>query len=164
MQATGTHRSTQASSALFVYSNDGADTRELAFKGSTASNFAVTTTVKTSYRCLFARGRLPADDKMAAKRYRSSILPSNQDDLKEKNYVLGIPLHSLSSPVQLCVCICGVMFFYLLYGYIQVRPSIHATALLCFGSDPERKTDSVETHIGVMDYGSSHQFIHSGVH
>jgi len=46
----------QASSALFVSFNDGADTRELAFKGSTASNFAVTTTVKTSYRCLLRVG------------------------------------------------------------------------------------------------------------
>lgn len=75
---------------------------------------------------------------MAAKRNRGSILPSNQGDLKEKNYVMGIPLHSLSSPLQLCVCISGVMFFYLLYGYVQVI-LCHSSRL---GIDSSAETDS----------------------
>ena len=35
-------------------------------------------------------------------------------------YVLGIPLHKLSRTFQFLVCVFGVMFFYLLYGYTQV--------------------------------------------
>ena len=35
-------------------------------------------------------------------------------------YVLGIPLHKLSKASQLLVCVVGIMFFYLLYGYTQV--------------------------------------------
>ena len=35
-------------------------------------------------------------------------------------YVLCIPLHKLSQSVQFIVCVAGVMFFYLLYGYAQV--------------------------------------------
>lgn len=35
-------------------------------------------------------------------------------------YVLGIPMHKLSRPVQFVVCFCGIVFFYLLYGYSQV--------------------------------------------
>ena len=35
-------------------------------------------------------------------------------------YVLGIPLHKFSRTFQFLVCMFGVMFFYLLYGYTQV--------------------------------------------
>ena len=69
---------------------------------------------------------------MAARRNHSPILPSNQDDLKEKTYVMGIPLHSLSKPFQLCVCVCGVMVFYLLYGYVQVRGWCNSSAIASF--------------------------------
>lgn len=36
------------------------------------------------------------------------------------SYLLGIPMHKLSRPVQFGVCSSGVIFFYLLYGYSQV--------------------------------------------
>ena len=35
-------------------------------------------------------------------------------------YVLGIPMHNFSRPVQFLVCFSGVVFFYLLYGYSLV--------------------------------------------
>lgn len=35
-------------------------------------------------------------------------------------YVLGIPMHRLSRPLQFVICFCGVVVFYLLYGYSQV--------------------------------------------
>ena len=46
--------------------------------------------------------------------------PPSKEPLTEL-YVLGIPLHKLSRPVQFITCVCGVLFFYLLYGYTQVR-------------------------------------------
>lgn len=42
------------------------------------------------------------------------------DTFTEETYVLGIPLHKLSQPIKFIVCVCGVMVFYLLYGYAQV--------------------------------------------
>ena len=39
-------------------------------------------------------------------------------------YVLCIPLHKLSRSMQFMVCVAGVMFFYLLYGYAQVSVTL----------------------------------------
>lgn len=33
--------------------------------------------------------------------------------------ILGIPIHKLSRSLQFAICVAGVMFFYLLYGYTQ---------------------------------------------
>ncbi len=51
--------------------------------------------------------------------------PSPAETVAEKEtvtelFVLCIPLHKLSRPVQFVTCVLGVMFFYLLYGYTQV--------------------------------------------
>ncbi|XP_064406705.1 adenosine 3'-phospho 5'-phosphosulfate transporter 2-like isoform X2 [Halichondria panicea] len=50
--------------------------------------------------------------------------PSPAETVAEKEtvtelFVLCIPLHKLSRPVQFVTCVLGVMFFYLLYGYTQ---------------------------------------------
>ena len=44
-------------------------------------------------------------------------------------YVLGIPLHKLSKTNQFLVCVIGIMFFYLLYGYTQVLACAENVAL-----------------------------------
>jgi len=36
-------------------------------------------------------------------------------------YVLGINLDRMSAPVQMGVCVAGVLVLYLLYGYSQVN-------------------------------------------
>lgn len=38
----------------------------------------------------------------------------------QRSYILCIPMHKLSHPMQFGVCFVGVIFFYLLYGYSQV--------------------------------------------
>lgn len=38
----------------------------------------------------------------------------------EQSDILGIPMHRLSRPVQFGICVCGIVLFYLLYGYSQV--------------------------------------------
>ena len=45
---------------------------------------------------------------------------SSEHEVTTPLYVLGIPLHKLSRTFQFLVCVFGVMFFYLLYGYTQV--------------------------------------------
>ena len=45
---------------------------------------------------------------------------SGEHEVVTPLYVLGIPLHKLSRTFQFLVCVIGVMFFYLLYGYTQV--------------------------------------------
>ena len=42
-----------------------------------------------------------------------------EKDTVTELFVLCIPLHKLSRPVQFATCVLGVMFFYLLYGYTQ---------------------------------------------
>ena len=36
-------------------------------------------------------------------------------------YVLGVPINKLSPMKQFTVCLCGVLIFYLIYGYSQVH-------------------------------------------
>lgn len=62
---------------------------------------------------------------------------------------MGIPLHSLPSSLQLCVCICGVMVFYLLYGYVQVR----GLSLLCIDSFVQSNGNC---HLSILSHGHTH--------
>ena len=42
----------------------------------------------------------------------------------QRSYMLCIPMHKLSHPMQFGVCFVGVIFFYLLYGYSQVHAHV----------------------------------------
>ncbi len=41
----------------------------------------------------------------------------------EEFYVMGLPVYRWSKVVQFTVCVSGVFFFYLIYGYMQVSQS-----------------------------------------
>jgi len=51
-------------------------------------------------------------------------------------YVLGIPLHKTSPLFQLIFSVTGVMVFYLLYGYVQVKV-IYIVFYKCFDTTQE---------------------------
>ena len=48
---------------------------------------------------------------------------------EDEFYVLGLPIYRWSKPVQFSVGVGGVFFFYLIYGYMQVRIWSHIICL-----------------------------------
>ena len=51
---------------------------------------------------------------------KRNALHLGKGDVTQELYILGVAVHSMSPVVQFIYCVSGVMFFFLLYGYIQV--------------------------------------------
>lgn len=62
----------------------------------------------------------------------AEVMPPHIKSLEELR-VLGIRLGNFSAPAQFGICVAGVFFFYLIYGYVQVRRRMQHMLLL-FGS------------------------------
>lgn len=62
----------------------------------------------------------------SSRKHISISIPSSTEVMSphiksvEELRVLGINLSSLSAPTQFFICVAGVFFFYLMYGYLQV--------------------------------------------
>ena len=66
------------------------------------------------------------DSKHKGNQHVVDLSPKFAEDAKdvatvEKFFVIGLPVYRWSKPVQFFVCVGGIFFFYLIYGYMQVR-------------------------------------------
>jgi len=97
-------------------------------KTSTHRAFTPTKTLfETLNTMAHASPRKHASEHILPLHHQPSLKSTEYTESKEEVtelYVLCVPLHKLSRAVQFTVCVLGVMFFYLLYGYTQVRRSL----------------------------------------